>query len=359
MAELHRDSFLTRLCRSSINQLSQQAQLTDAQSSHLHPPPSVAGYDHSHLPVPQLHPSLAGLVPQQQQQQQRPAAPPPPPPPSHYQQAAAQVAAANANANANANASANASGSGQHRDIPVDPVLLGLLPNPPAHFTTSSVRSGGGEGGSAGARSSEQDRQRQAVAAAAAAALAVAGLARGGGGGGGGAPAVTDGGGSRSGSSGGKKRKDKGMEKERARADNNIQVVAGTDQTAAAAVGAGTDSTSSQQQQQPLPSGTVQEQKESLHDLYSHVDRILGPNHKRHNNNDPYTGRKVPSHGSNANRSANGTIGAEGVEKAQGGFYEQLRSKWMSTKDLRQLSEQYGKPPLFPFRVAQVLPKED
>ncbi|GAA5952699.1 hypothetical protein JCM8115_002324 [Rhodotorula mucilaginosa] len=319
----------------------EQAQLTEAQSSHLHQPPQppVAGYDHSHLPVPQLHPSLAGLVPQQQQQQQppqyqqRPAAPPPPPAPSNYQQAAAQAAA-------------NASGgAGQHRDIPVDPVLLGLLPNPPAHFTTSSVRSGGGgsEGGPAGAGgASEQNRQLQAVAAAAAVAVAVAGLARGGGGGG--APAVTDGGGSKSGSSGGKKRKDKG--KEKAKADNSIEVVAaGTDQNPAVAAAAGADSTSSQkQQQQPQPSGSAQEQKESLQDLYSHVTRILGPSHKRHNNNnnnDPYTGRKVPpSHGSNGN--ANGTIGAEGVEKAQGGFYEQLRSKWMSTKDLRQLSEQYG-----------------
>ena len=312
----------------------QQAQLTEAQSSHLHPPPPpIAGYDHSHLPVPQLHPSLAGLVPQQQQQyQQRPAAPPPPP---HYQQAAAQAAAA-------AN---SASGGGQHRDIPVDPVLLGLLPNPPAHFTTSSVRSGGADGGPAGAgSSSEQDRQRQAVAAAAAAAVAVAGLARGG------APAVTDGGGgSKTGGSGGKKRKDKG--KEKAKADNNIAVVT-ADQAPAAAAG-NADSTSSQQQQQSQPSGSVQEQKESLQDLYSHVTRILGPNHKRHNNNnnnDPYTGRKVPSgHGSNGN--ANGTIGAEGVEKAQGGFYELLRSKWMSTKDLRQLSEQYGEP-LFLARFA-------
>jgi transposase-like protein len=322
----------------------QQAQLTEAQSSHLHQPPQppVAGYDHSHLPVPQLHPSLAGLVPQQQQQQQqppqyqqRPAAPPPPPAPSHYQQAAAQAAANAAN------------GGGQHRDIPVDPVLLGLLPNPPAHFTTSSVRSGGGrsEGGPAGAGgASEQDRQLQAVAAAAAVAVAVAGLARGGGGGG--APAVTDDGGSKSGSSGGKKRKDKG--KEKAKADNSIEVVAaGTDQNPAVAAAAGADSTSSQKQkQQPQPSGSAQEQKESLQDLYSHVTRILGPSHKRHNNNnnnDPYTGRKVPpSHGSNGN--ANGTIGAEGVEKAQGGFYEQLRSKWMSTKDLRQLSEQYGEP---------------
>ena len=322
----------------------QQAQLTEAQSSHLHQPP-VVGYDHSHLPVPQLHPSLAGLVPQQQQQyQQRPATPPPPP---HYQQAAAQVAAT-------ANA---ASGGGQHRDIPVDPVLLGLLPNPPAHFTTSSVRSGGGggnEGGPAGAGSSEQDRQRQAVAAAAAAAaaaaVAVAGLARGG------APAATDGGGgSKSGSSGGKKRKDKG--KEKAKADNNIAVVT-ADQAPATAAG-GADSTSSQQQQQSQPSGSVQEQKESLQDLYSHVTRILGPNHKRHNhNNDPYTGRKVPS-GSGSNGNANGTIGAEGVEKAQGGFYEQLRSKWMSTKDLRQLSEQYGELLSGPFRAAQSSDEDD
>ncbi|GAA5978960.1 hypothetical protein JCM10908_002749 [Rhodotorula pacifica] len=327
-----------------------QAVLATTQSSHLQlpqpppppqqqqaPPPSQQQqpsqpqgvspivYDHSHVPSPHLHPSLAGLVPPSHphhHQQQHPAFPQPPlqPPqhqqqrlpevPLHYQQAAAQISAQQ-----------------QHRDIPVDPVLLGLLPTPPAHYPSSSIRSGGGgPAGQANAVANHQQQQQQlqqqqqqqeAVAAA------VAGLARGGAQG---AAAVQGPAAVEAVCSGGKaskKRKDKGKEKAKPppAAGHNIQVASGGH---AAAGGGGGEASTSQQQQQAYDN-----RFEPLDDLYGQV-----PDRKRHANNN--------ADNAGGGRGGTGTIGAEGVEKAKGGFYEQLRSKWMSTKDLKQLSEQYG-----------------
>ncbi|GAA5860370.1 hypothetical protein JCM3774_000395 [Rhodotorula dairenensis] len=315
-----------------------------------HGEPQTVAYDHSHLPIPQLHPSLAGLVPQQQQQQhhhlqaQRGA---PPPVPDHYQQAAHAVGSGSSNGQQQQQ---------QHRDIPVDPVLLGLLPTPPAHFSTSSVRSGsGGRGGGSEGRGghprSVPDQQhhhhQEAVEAAAAAAAAVAELARGGGGGGGGGGAATTNGVKGGGS---KKRKDKGKEKAK---PDNIEVVATAVADADASTGADNNNNNNNSNAPPAAvetgssapnSAAEPERFEPLHDLYGQVERILGPDHhalhhQKRTGHDGYTGRKASS---GAGAGAGGAIGAEGVEKAKGGFYDQLRSKWMSTKDLKQLAEQYG-----------------
>lgn len=164
-----------------------------------------------------------------------------------------------------------------HRDIPVDPVLLGL-PNPPAHFATSSVR-----GPTASTSGSGAGNGKGRSGGATAFAPGDPSLAYG--------PSTSAGEG---------------------------------DQPRAGAAAPDDTRQRSTSQAGPSRSGSAAPRQSGATPAPDTASGSYIPNHRRSK-----SGSQKP-------------IGAEGVEANELDFYEQLRTKWLPTKDLKVLAEQYG-----------------